>query len=257
MTYNAADPIVSLYEGNRARQIADGAEADRTLVVPNGISLHKYAGAMSKRPGVVPMVIGFVGRVVPIKDVKTFIRSMRTIVNNIPQTQGWVIGPTEEDTDYAAECAGLVDSLELNDAVKFLGFQNVPEMLPQMGLMVLTSISEAQPLVILEAFAAGVPCVATDVGSCRELIEGGTAAGDTALGHAGVVTNIASPEETANACVGLLTDNKRWQAAQQAGLQRVTNIYTEQRMFTTYRNLYRGLIDAVAQPTPQVNRWQA
>ena len=57
--------------------------------------------------------------------------------------------------------------------------------------MALTSISEAQPLVLLEAMAAGVPVLATDVGSCREIIEGATDE-DKALGKAGEVVSIAS-----------------------------------------------------------------
>jgi len=58
-------------------------------------------------------------------------------------------------------------SLGLEGKVHFLGFQNIQDILPQLGLMVLTSISEAQPLVILEAWAAGTPVISTDVGSCR------------------------------------------------------------------------------------------
>ena len=240
MTSEAAQPIISLYEGNRERQVADGAERERTLVVPNGISLEKYQDAMDKRESSIPKVIGFIGRVVPIKDVKTFIRAMRSIVTAVPGTEGWVIGPTEEDEVYADECYALVDGLGLEDNVKFLGFQNVPEMMPKLGLMLLTSISEAQPLVILEAYAAGVPCVATDVGSCRELIEGGTAEGDSELGSAGAVTGIAAPEETAAACIELLTDEELWYAAQRAGLERVTRFYTEELMFERYRGLYEG-----------------
>lgn len=239
MTYESSKPIVSLYEGNRSRQIEDGAKADRTMVIPNGISLSQYGGAMDKRPSEVPMVVGFVGRVVPIKDVKTFIRAMRTIVSAIPTAEGWIIGPTEEDEEYAAECTALTEGLGLSENIKFLGFQSIPEMLPQLGLMALTSISEAQPLVMLEAYAAGVPCVATDVGSCRELIEGGSADGDSDLGHAGAVTSIANPEQTANACIELLTNTDKWHAAQQAGLNRVKTYYTEQLMFDRYRDLYR------------------
>ena len=43
VAYGAADPIVSLYEGNRARQIADGADPARTRIVPNGIDTRRFS----------------------------------------------------------------------------------------------------------------------------------------------------------------------------------------------------------------------
>jgi glycosyltransferase involved in cell wall biosynthesis len=237
MTYDACDPIISLYGGNQERQIADGAQAQRTKVIPNGISLSQYGQALDKRPDQVPKVVGFIGRVVPIKDVKTFIRAMRTVCTEVPGAEAWLIGPTEEDEDYANECHGLVASLGLEDQVKFLGFQNVPEMLPQIGLMVLTSISEAQPLVMLEAYAAGVPCIATDVGSCREMIEGAPGA-DAELGHSGRVTGISDPMATAAACIELFKNEDLWREAQRSGIERVTQFYTEELMFERYRGVY-------------------
>jgi glycosyltransferase involved in cell wall biosynthesis len=125
----------------------------------------------------------------------------------------------------------------VNDNVKFLGFQNVLDILPQLGLMVLTSISEALPLVVLEAFASGLPCLATDVGSCRELIEGRNEE-DRALGAAGSVVSIADPEGTAEAALELLNDASRWGEAQQAGLARVARYYDDKLMFSSYRSLY-------------------
>lgn len=238
ITYHAADPIIALYEGNRLRQVQDGARDQRTRVIPNGISLAQYGDALDKRPKEIPPIVGLIGRIVPIKDIKTFIRAMRSICNKIPEAEGWLVGPTEEDEAYAAECEGLVSSMGLENNVKFLGFQKVPEILPQLGVMVLTSISEAQPLVILEAYAAGVPCVATDVGSCRELIEGYSEA-DKALGHAGAVVNIADPLATAEECLKLLGNPDAWNKAQQAGLARVTRFYTEQLMYDRYRELYQ------------------
>ncbi len=102
----------------------------------------------------------------------------------------------------------------------------------------LTSISEALPLFVLEAFAAGVPVVASDVGSCRELIEGrGEAAGDVA-GSAGAITGIASPEETARAVIGLLQDPVAWSQARRVAAARVQALYGRSRMLAAYWEIY-------------------
>ena len=86
--------------------------------------------------------------------------------------------------------------------------------MPQIGLVVLSSISEALPLVILEGYAAGVPTVSTDVGSCRQLVEG-LDDEDRALGSSGgVVVPIADPQALADAAIALLNDPAAWQARQ-------------------------------------------
>ncbi|MBR9872391.1 MAG: DUF3492 domain-containing protein [Gammaproteobacteria bacterium] len=243
MSYQMADPIISLYIGNQQRQLADGAEPGRTQIIPNGIDPSRFEDALAARPDEVPMVMGLVGRVVPIKDIKTFIRAMRTVYEVIPNAEGWIVGPEEEDPVYVKECRELVSSLGLEHCVKFLGFQNVNDILPKLGLMVLTSISEALPLVILEANAAGLPCLATDVGACRELIEGGTAQ-DRRLGSSGAVVPIADPEATARAATRLLLDKQRWQAASAAGLTRVKQFYTLESMYDSYRNIYDTALSA-------------
>ncbi|WP_165857392.1 GT4 family glycosyltransferase PelF [Marinobacter sp. JSM 1782161] len=238
MTYQQADPIVSLYQGNQDRQHVDGAPTERTRIIPNGINPQQFERARKARPDRVPPVLGLVGRVVPIKDIKTFIRAMRTVCDQRPDAEGWIVGPEDEDEAYVRECKELVQSLGLDKRVRFLGFQNIQDILPQLGLMVLTSISEALPLVILEAHAAGLPCLATDVGSCRELLEGNQPE-DRALGASGAVVPIADPEATAREAVRLLGDEQAWYAAQRAGLERVERYYTLDSMFEAYRDIYR------------------
>ena len=154
LTYVAADPIISLFEGNRRRQIQDGADETRTRVIPNGVDLGRFAKLRAIRPKEIPPVLGLVGRVVPIKDIKTFILMMRSVCLRLPQAEGWIIGPDDADADYAAECQDAVSSLGLDGKVKFLGFQKVEDILPKLGLLTLTSISEALPLVILEAITS-------------------------------------------------------------------------------------------------------
>ena len=107
MAYAAADPIVSLYEGNRARQIADGAAPARTRVIPNGIDLDRFAARAAGRPAAIRRrVVGLIGRIVPIKDIKTFIRAMREVVAVLPDAEAWIVGPEDEDSRYAAGMPG-------------------------------------------------------------------------------------------------------------------------------------------------------
>nr|WP_238540892.1 GT4 family glycosyltransferase PelF [Herbaspirillum sp. YR522] len=249
LCYQASNHIVALYETNRLRQINDGAPAERTRNIPNGIDLPRLSRLRAQRPEKIPPVLCLLGRVVPIKDVKTFIRAMRTVVTQYPEAEAWIAGPEDEDRAYAAECHAIADGLGLTDKVKFLGFQKIDDLMPKIGLVVLSSISEALPLVLLEGFAAGVPGLATDVGSCRQLIFG-LSAEDQALGAAGDVVGIAEPQALANAALALLTDPERWHAAQAAGIARVERYYTQEMMFGAYRQLYQ---DALGQAgaTPQ------
>jgi glycosyltransferase involved in cell wall biosynthesis len=132
-----------------------------------------HTAARRLRPATPPPVLCLIGRVVPIKDIKTFIRAMRRVVNELPEAEGWIAGPEDEDPAYARNARDLVRSLGLEqEHVRFLGFQKVDDLMPKIGLTILSSISEALPLVILEGYAAGVPTISTDVGSCRQLIEG-------------------------------------------------------------------------------------
>lgn len=251
LSYHQADHIFSLFGKAQATQIQFGADAAKCRIIPNGVDVERLGATLSSRPETIPPVITLIGRVVSIKDIKTFIRAIRITANTIPDIEGWIVGPDDEDAAYVAECRELIHILDLQDHIKFLGFQNIVDILPQSGLLTLTSISEGMPLVILEGFAAGVPCVSTDVGSCRELIYGGEEPGDQALGSAGRVCQIANPTELAAGYIELLSDSDRWHQAQDIAIKRVNRFYTQQRFLENYRKIY----DETFQ---RINRsWQA
>ena len=128
--YDAAGNIISLFEGARERQITDGAPEGHTRVIPNGVDIARFAPLRSQRSASTPPVLTLLGRVVPIKDIKTFIRAIRIIANHLPEIEGWIIGPQDEDPEYAAECHALADSLAISDSVHFKGFQNPTEVFP-------------------------------------------------------------------------------------------------------------------------------
>jgi len=245
LAYHRASRIVTLSEVNRARQIADGAPAAKIAVVPNGVDVPPRAdvGAEDAQPADDerrPLRVGFVGRVVPIKDVVTFIRACHLAMADV-DLDVRVIGPFEEDPQYARRCRALVETLGRASAIRFVGPQPPQKIYGDLDVVVLTSFSEGQPLVILEAYAAGVPVVATDVGACREMIEGRGDA-DRQLGPSGIVTRVGTPGDTASALVRLAREPRLRRRLGLAGRQRVLASYRRQDMLDSYRNLYREMV---------------
>jgi len=256
LVYRSARPIISLYEGNRARQHEEGASPERTRIIVNGIDLTRFGRALAARPPGIPRVVGLVGRIVPIKDIKTFIRAIGVLAQELPDVVGWIVGGSEEGAGYEQECRELALGLGLGERIEFLGHRDVVEVFPGLGLLMLTSISEGQPLCLLEAFASGVPCVATDVGSCRDLIEGQWPE-DRALGCAGAVAPFADAEALGGAALALLSNPAQWRACQAAALARVQRYYGERRMLDAYRDVYReALATGWAAPAAEL-AWQA
>lgn len=244
ITYRYAERIITLYEGNREMQLKDGADPWRTEIIPNGIDIE---GFQNLKPADYPsenqesFIVGFVGRVVPIKDVKTFIRACKSVSLKMPDVEFWIMGPTEEDEEYYEECVDLVKVLQLEKRVSFLGRVNVREYYPKIDMIVLTSISEAQPLVVMEANCVGLSVVASDVGACRELLEGRIPE-DKALGPSGIVTRIADPSDTAAAIIGILSSYAMRKRMAHAGKERIARYYSEAALNARYNSLYRELM---------------
>jgi glycosyltransferase involved in cell wall biosynthesis len=247
VAYHQAARIVTLSEANRQKEIVDGARADKIQIVPNGVRLAPLATTLAPvGPGsgndqelassTRPLRVGFVGRVVPIKDLVTFIKGCDLALRRTPLDVR-IIGPDAEDPAYAARCRGLVDTLGRQDSVRFVGSQPPAQIYGDLDVVVLTSFSEGQPLVILEAYAAGIPVIATDVGACREMIEGRSGE-DRQLGASGVVTRVAVPEDTAAALVRLAADAGLRRRLGETGRQRVRAYYQRGDMLDAYRAIY-------------------
>lgn len=241
--YLEADPIISLFAGYRNLQIEDGAPVEKTMIIPNGVFIQPDDSITRTQPTLDNPIIALIGRVVPIKDIKTFIRSMILIVQAIPKVQAWIIGPTSEDETYYAECLQLVNVLNLNDSIKFLGKQNMAEIYNKIDLSVLSSISEGLPLVLLESFSYGIPVVATNVGACSELIYGASDE-DKALGSSGMVVEIATPNVFGQAVVTMLQDKSRWHHAQLAARARVKRYYGQSAFIENYTKIYDKAIQS-------------
>ncbi|WP_298089699.1 GT4 family glycosyltransferase PelF, partial [uncultured Sphingomonas sp.] len=236
--YDACDPIVALYGENFMVQQRLGAAAERTRVIPNGIDASRFASMPDERDPAHPLV-ALLGRVVPIKDIKTFIRAAAIVHDERPDIRFAVLGPADEDPEYAEECMRLVEDLGLVAVFDFTGRVRIEDWMARIDLLVLTSLSEAQPLVILEGGACGIPVVAPDVGSCREMIEG--RGGDDA-GHGGIVTPLVSPAATAAGILAIAGNPARRREMGETMRDRVRRDYDHGTIIRAYRTLYAELI---------------
>ena len=184
--------------------------------------------------------MGFVGRVVPIKDVINFIQACNLAMADVALDVR-IIGPIGEDPAYVRRCLTLVETLGLASSIVFTGPQPAHLIYSDLDVVVLTSFSEGQPLVILEAYAAGLPVIATDVGACREMIQGRSAP-DRLLGSSGFVTRVGTASETAAALVRLARDRPLGRRLGMAGRKRVLSFYRRRDMIESYRGLYRDMV---------------
>ena len=233
--YEMSDQVIALYHGTSQRQTEDGADKERQLVVPNGVDIEALKKFRHDKPHE-KRIICLLGRVVPIKDIKTFIRSIKYLSAEREDFDVWIVGPTDENKEYAQECLNLVEGLDLTDKITFKGKMPLDQILPEIDLMVLSSISEGMPLVVLEGFAAGVPAVSTNVGSCSELIVGVTKE-DKEIGEAGRMVKLASPKDLAQGMAELMEVNA-WQIASQAAIKRVEAYFSLPMMMDAYKTIY-------------------
>ena len=236
LAYTRADKVTSLYSHARELQIGLGCPEEKLQVTPNGIDMDRFKNLSGKMAEDEQYInIGAVLRVAPIKDVKTMIRAFAFAKEKLPSLKLWIMGPTDEDEEYAKECFELVDALKVEDVI-FTGRVNVTEYLGRMDFTLLTSISEGQPLTILEGFAAHKPVVCTDVGCCRELIYG-----EDDFGTAGILCHIMNTAELAAAMVEMGKSPRIREEMGENGYKRVAASYQIQQMVDTYKEIYEQI----------------
>ena len=234
LTYDRAFRITSLFTRAMHTQIDMGAKAERCRVIENGISYERLCDIPLKEDdGIVD--IGAVVRLAPIKDIKTMIYAFFELSCRKDNVRLHIMGGVD-DQEYADECYALTKQLGLENKIIFTGRVNIIEYFEKLDFTLLTSISEGQPLSVLESFAARRPCVTTDVGCCNELLNGGPS--DT-LGKAGYFVPPMQREKLADA-MELLCDSRELRLKMgEIGQKRAYTYFRYHIMLTKYRDLYK------------------
>ena len=234
LVYSRACRVTSLYRGAMQMQIDMGAAAEKCSVIANGISYERFCDIPRKaEDGMVD--IGAVVRFAPIKDIKTMIYAFYELSTRMENVRLHILGGVD-DQEYADECLALIEQLHLQDKVLVPGLVNVVEYFQKLDFTILTSLSEGQPLSVLESFAAGLPVVTTDVGSCSELILG--IPPDT-FGRAGYFVPPMQREKLADAMEILASSREVRLNMGKIGQMRASAYFRYNTMLTKYRDLYK------------------
>lgn len=114
-------------------------------------------------------VIGMVARFHPVKDVPTFLRAAAILQRSHEDTHFVFCGGSLAEA--TSDIAGQAAALPCPERFHWLGIQKKTEQVyPLLDILTVTSVSEAYPMVLIEAMACGVPCVSTDVGDASLIL---------------------------------------------------------------------------------------
>jgi glycosyltransferase involved in cell wall biosynthesis len=234
--YQCADSVISLFPKNKDIQINLGCDENKIKIIHNGINVESFdeiRQLVSERSEKDVFNVGAIVRVVPIKDIKTMLQAFAYVNKRFPDIKFTIMGPTIEDEEYYKECLDYKDFLKL-DSVIFTGRVNIKDYLGKMDILVLTSISEGQPLSMLEGMVCSLPFVSTNVGDCETLVTGSV----DEYGMAGRIAKIMDYAGIANGIIELYKDyNKRRQFGEN-GYQRVKHLYSADDFIQGYKDLY-------------------
>lgn len=231
--YKGADIVTSLFETNKTLQTELGCPQEKITIIPNGVDVSKFEHIKSNDDNNV-INIGAIIRVVPIKDIKTMVKSFQLVKDKIHNSKFYIMGPTDEEKEYYKECIQLVEQLDIKDVV-FTGSINILEYVGKMDILVLTSISEGQPLAVMEGMAAKKPHVCTNVGDCKDLLYGV----DDYYGQAGFIQYVMDYNSIANSIIKLCKNKKLRNEMGISGYNRVSNLYKKESFIRKYKELYK------------------
>jgi glycosyltransferase involved in cell wall biosynthesis len=146
------------------------APRERVHFVGNGIAVDRFPVAPAPRDSERPIVITCVARLEPVKNHEMLLEAARLLAGREVAFEVWVVG----EGPRRAALETLAARLGLSRRVRFLGYRtDIPALLAQSDVGVLTSEKEGIPRAVLESMAVGLPMVATRVNGTREVVRHG------------------------------------------------------------------------------------
>ena len=235
------DRVVGVGEAVRQALIAnEGIPAKRVNVVLNGVDLTRFAQANDEATAVRreiglgdnDLVILQVARLDYLKDHPTALRAMKRVTQSLPHARLVLAGDGPQRADVERQVA----ELGLADKVRILGTRrDVGRLLAAADMFLLSSISEGIPLTLIEAMAAGVPVVSTDVGGVGEVVQHGIN---------GLLAPARNDAALSDGIISLGKNAGLRRQMGQAGIRRANGSFAEGHMHESYGRLYAEMCHA-------------
>lgn len=202
----------------------------RAVKIDNGVDTTRFSGAIPRQAAKAALGLvgkataGFVGRLSLDKGVSNLLLAVRILQTKGIEIEVLVVGEGEHGSELRRE----VRALGIEDNVHFLGRRSdTPQLYAAMDILVLPSLAEAFPMVVLEAMAMGVPVIASRIGDIPYI-----------LGGDGILVEPGAVEGLGAAIEGVLHDPTGAQRKATAGQQRVREHFSSLAMARRYHELY-------------------
>ncbi len=158
--------IFRIKDTNKISVIPLGLDLASYLSTPRKMNIWRKSLGLTEKD----FIIGIVARLVPVKNHKMLINSMKTLSSIFPELHLAIIGNGELENKLKRQA----DNLGISNHIHFCGISNELEKIySDLDLLVLCSKNEGTPVVIIEALAAGCPVAAVNVGGVKEVLENG------------------------------------------------------------------------------------
>lgn len=209
-----------------------GVPRARTWVVPNGVPRREKAPDRATPNGV--WTLGAVALFRPRKGLEVLLDALAELRERHVPVQLRAVG-VFETPEYEAEIRAHVARLGIEDSIAWTGFcTDVNAELDQMDLFALPSLfGEGLPMVILEAMAAGVPVVATNVEGVPEAIRDR---------QDGILVAPRDSSQLAEAIERSIAGDVDWQALRKSALERQRSQFSDQSMAAGVAEVYRAVL---------------
>jgi glycosyltransferase involved in cell wall biosynthesis len=223
--------------------VAEQAEAEalgigcRGVVIPLGIETASLPCADPGRRWSAPTIL-FLSRIDPKKNLEALLRAFALFLSQSPTTTLNVAGAG--DPSYLEELKALARGLGVADRVKW----RKTDLVAAATLFTLPSYSENFGIAVLEAMAAGLPCIVS---------QGVALSGEIAAAGAGTVAG-TDPADIASAISGALSDRGRYEAMSVAARRLATDTFSMETMGARLEALYRDLATSREGRTPVARR---